>query len=322
MRITKDLIAKNHTFSKCVICKCVFGDDDKNPQSDEHLIPEFLGGNFKIGLLCKMCNNAMGGGFEDRLAQSFLGRAHANKYQIKGKSLKIPNSPLVGDYYHDNKKIFLTPDYKIKTHYSVECIQNDEKGIVFSGHIDASDLESSKKRVLTTVMRAFKKQGKKADEEIIYKQISTIIDNSVINVEQSPTIYGKITIDLNDIELLLLKIAYEALCIHFGELITNDEFFDPWRISLKEQKIEASIEYENDNFFTKFKSIIDTLPVHNLINFKEFEQDDARDNILIILLNEVVFVRCIGIWIKFRTNQKLPTCLYEHSVLDSQLRFY
>lgn len=46
MEITKNLIAKKHTFAKCVICKCVFGEDDKNPKSDEHIIPEFLGGKW------------------------------------------------------------------------------------------------------------------------------------------------------------------------------------------------------------------------------------------------------------------------------------
>ena len=325
MEITKALIAKKHIFAKCVICKSIFGEDDKNPQSDEHLIPEFLGGNFKIGILCKTCNNQMGGGFEDRLAQSFHGKAHANKYQIKGKSGKVPNSPLVGTYQYGNKKIFFTPDYKVKTHYSFECIQNDEKGIVFSGHIDASDLESSKKQVVASVTRAFKKQGKKVDEANIYKQINQIIDNSKINIEHNPIINGKIVINLHDIELLLLKIAYETLCIHLGETVSNDEFFDGWRVSLKEQKLASSIEYDSDNFFERFAPIFDSLPINNInkaIHFGEFDQGDARDNILIILSNEVVFVRCLGIWLKFRTNQNLPICLYEHSVSDNKLRFY
>lgn len=322
MEITKTLIAKKHIFSKCIICKCVFGDDGKNPQSDEHIIPEFLGGKLKIGMVCKICNNAMGSGFEDRIAQSFLGKAHANKYQIKGKSGKVPNFPLVGTYQHGDKKIFFTPDYKIKTHYSLECIQNDEKGIVFSGHIDATDLESSKKQVVASVMRALKKQGKKVDEANIYKQVSQIIDNSKINIERNPTINGKIVIDFHDIELLLLKLAYEILCIHLGEAISNDEFFEGWRVSLKQQKLASSIEYGSDNFFERFTPIFDSFPLSNAIHFEEFDQGSARDNILIILSNEVVFVRCMNIWLKFRTNQNLSICLYEHSVSDNKLRFY
>lgn len=322
MEITKALITSKHTFSKCVICKYIFRENDENPQSDEHLIPEFLGGKFKVGILCKVCNNAMGSGFEDRLAQSFLGKAHANKYQIKGKSGKVPNSPLVGTYEYGNKKIFFTPDYKIKTHYSLDCIQSDEKGIVFSGHIDASDLESSKKQVMASVIRAFKKQDRKVDEEHIYSQINQIIDNSKINIEHNPTINGKIEVNFHDIELLSLKIAYEVLCIHFGEAITNDQYFDSWRRSLQEQKLESSIQYKYENFFTWFKSITEIFPTPNFFNFKEFEEDNNKDNKLIILENEVVFVRCMGIWITFRTNQKLPVCLYEHSMLDNKLRFY
>lgn len=322
MEITKALIGKKYTFSKCVICKCDFGENDKNPQSDEHLIPEFLGGKFKVGILCKICNNAMGSGFEDRLAQSFLGKAHANKYQIKGKSGKIPNSPLVGTYQHDNKKIFFTPDYKIKTHYSLECIQNDDNGIVFSGHIDASDLESSKKQVVASVIRAFNKQGKKVDDVNIYKQVSQMIDNSKINIEYNPTINGQIVIDFHDIELLLLKLAYETLCIHLGEAVSNDEFFDGWRLSLKEQKLTSSIEYGSDNFFERITSIFDSFPLNNAFHFGEFNQGNARDNTLIILSNKIIFVRCMNIWLKFKTNQNLLTCLYEHSVSDNKLRFY
>lgn len=322
MEITKTLIAKKHIFSKCIICKCVFGDDGKNPQSDEHIIPEFLGGKLKIGMVCKICNNAMGSGFEDRIAQSFLGKAHANKYQIKGKSGKVPNFPLVGTYQHGDKKIFFTPDYKIKTHCFLECIQNDEKGIVFSGHIDATDLESSKKQVVASVMRAFKKQGKKVDETNVYKQVSQIIDNSIINVENNPVIHGNITIDFNDIESLLLKIAYEVLCIHFGEIITNDEYFDVWRTSLQEQKIEPALQYGYDNFFQRIAPIVDAFPISEGIHFDEFEKGEFRDNTLIIFSGEAIFVRCIGIWIKFRTNLDLATCLYEHSVTDNKLRFY
>lgn len=322
MEITKALIAKKHTYSKCVICKCVFGENDENPQSDEHLIPEFLGGLFKIGLLCKICNNEFGGGFEDRIAKSFLGKYHANKYGIKGKSGAIPNHPLVGDYQYGNKRIFLTPDYQVKTHYSLECVQSDENGIVFSGHLDASNLEKSKDQVVATVTRAFKKQGKIVDRKATYEYVSKIIDNSVINIEPSPTIHNQISIDLNDLELLSLKIAYETLCIHFGELIVHDDFFNPWRASLKTQNLDADVTYQYDNFFTKFEPIAKAFPTQNIISFEEFEQGDAKDNKLIILTNEVVFVRCLGIWIKFKTNQNLPICLYEHSVSDRKLRFY
>lgn len=322
MEITNVLITKKYTFSRCVICKCVFGEDDRNPNSDKHLIPEFLGGEFKIGLLCKICNNEFGGGFEDRVAQSFLGKFHANKYKIQGKSRRVPNSPLVGDYQYGDKKIFLTPEYNVKTHYSLECIKNDENGIVFSGHIDASDLESSKNQVVTSVIRAFKKQGKIIDKKAIYEYVSKIIDNSVINVEESPTLHSQISIDFNDLELLFLKIAYETLCIHFGELIVNDDFFNPWRASLKTQKLDEAFIYQYDNFFNRFKPIANAYSTQNIINFEEFEQGNTRDNILIILSDEVVFVRCLRIWIKFKTNQNLPICLYEHSVSDSKLRFY
>ena len=322
MEITKALIAKKHTYSKCVICKCVFGENDENPQSDEHLIPEFLGGIFKIGLLCKICNNEFGGGFEDRIAKSFLGKYHANKYGIKGKSGTIPNHPLVGDYQYGNKRIFLTPDYQVKTHYSLECVQSDENGIVFSGRLDARDLENSKKQVVTSVIRAFKKQGKIVDRKAVYEYVSKIIDNSVINVEPSPTIHGQILIDFYDLELLFLKIAIETLCIHFGELIVHDDFFSSWRTSLKTQKLDAAVTYQYDNYFTKFEPITKAFPAQNIINFEEFERGDARDNKLIILSDEAIFVRCLGIWIKFKTNQNLPICLYEHSVSDRKLRFY
>lgn len=325
MELTRKLIEEKHLFTKCVICKHVFLPEDPNPRSDEHLIPEFLGGKLKVGMLCKQCNNDMGGGFEDRMATSFLSRAHANQYQIKGKSGNVPNSPLVGSYEHGGKTIFLDRNYKVKTQFSVECIQDDSEAVIFSGVIDATDLQASKKEVSKKVMRTLKKRGGQISEKSVYDHVSTIIDKSPINVQESPMLEKRIHIDLNDIDLLLLKISYEALCIHFGELITDDEFFQAWRTSLKMQKLDASIEYGNKPFFEFFLSALSYAPLPQLasiINFDEFEKGDNRNNVIIILFANAVFVRCLGFWGNFRINKNVPICLYEHSVLDKKLRCY
>jgi len=143
MEVTKGLVAQKHSFSKCVICAHKFAVDDLNPCSDEHIIPEFLGGKFKIGILCKTCNNRLGGGFEDRLAQSFLGKLHAYKYQVKGKSKRVPSHPLVGNYFYKKNFVFLNSDFKVQNHYSFKEVEDNNK-VYFSVFGDATDLNKLK----------------------------------------------------------------------------------------------------------------------------------------------------------------------------------
>lgn len=325
MELTKSLVDKKHLFTKCAICEHIFVEGDPNPRNEEHIIPEFLGGKLKIGMLCKVCNNQMGGGFEDRLAKSFLVKMYADQYQIIGKSRKIPKSPLVGDYKHNQKTISLDRDYKPITQYSMECIENDDQSITFSGSIDASNREQEKAKLVKQMARSFKKKGIIVDEDKIYKQVSEIVDNAPI-IEEKPTLHKTITVDYNDINLLLLKIAYETLCIHFGESITNDEYFQGWRASLKTQTINQSVQMGNQSFFDFLKSFKTSgLPLAQtaqIFNFKEFEEGKNKDNILIILTSFAIFVRCMNFWGAFKINKKSPMCLYEHSLAEQKFSVY
>ncbi|OTG98941.1 HNH endonuclease [Acinetobacter sp. ANC 4973] len=320
MEVTKDSIAQKYNFSKCVICTHKFMDEDPNPCSDEHIIPEFLGGKLKVKFLCKICNNNLGGGVESRLAVSFFGKAHAHQYQIKGKSGRVPNSPLVGNYEYNNTTIFFAPDYTIKMHPAIECTVREDGGITFKGSIDANNLESSKQELVTMIIRKFKQQDREVNRDSIYEQISANIDNLPRSVHEKPKINIRVSIDLSDIQLLHLKIAYEILCIHFGEEIIDDSFFDKWRLSLQHQVIDTSIPYGNKSFFETIEHLKDLSP--GTINFTSFEEGHSRNNILIILSPNAIFVRCLGFWGVFKINKSESLFLYEHGVLDGKLQQY
>lgn len=52
----------------CIICIGENPITEDNPLTDEHIIPEFIGGSLVKKNVCKTCNSKMGTGFEGALA--------------------------------------------------------------------------------------------------------------------------------------------------------------------------------------------------------------------------------------------------------------
>ena len=64
----------------CIICTL------EKKLTDEHIIPEFMGGGLVVKNVCKECNSKMGSGFEGRISNNFIYQSARTINKIEGKS--------------------------------------------------------------------------------------------------------------------------------------------------------------------------------------------------------------------------------------------
>ncbi len=77
---------------KCIICGKSESDFEKNDSwSEEHIIPEALGGDIKINDCCKKCNSLLGETIDANFVNDEMTEIIRLKLKIKGKKNIVPN---------------------------------------------------------------------------------------------------------------------------------------------------------------------------------------------------------------------------------------
>ncbi|PHS60708.1 HNH endonuclease [Alloalcanivorax xenomutans] len=126
----------------CIICR-----EETNSFSDEHVIPDALGGYYHIYTVCKDCNSDLGLRVDSKLVNHQFSHFQRYLLGLRGKSGKLPN-PFSGIHQFaedEGKKVQLrlgedgkpTP-YTI-TNVSYEESEAGDGGTKVSICIDASD---------------------------------------------------------------------------------------------------------------------------------------------------------------------------------------
>lgn len=203
---------------------CIFCERESKP-TDEHVIPEFAGGSLIINTVCKTCNDKMGSDFEGPLSNNIIFRLPRALYDIRGKS-KAPINPFpgTGNTPEGNKirvdgglKPYLVPEVNQRT-LSPTSIQ-------LCYNLDASDVHKLPELVRLKTRRAAKKEW----PDLSLEQIDAIVEKAAselhaeLEIQQSrPTVHYTETMDIGNLELLMMKIAYEISFHHHGSDVLQD----------------------------------------------------------------------------------------------------
>jgi hypothetical protein len=216
----------------CIIC---LGDKpvtDDNPMTDEHIIPEFIGGGLIQKNVCKDCNSKMGGNFEGTVENSPFYTIPAFAHDIRGKKKAVSN-PFSGVYEYANGKFRIEKNGDITAIPNIE-ITSIESGLNISLNVDAGDLNSAKERIKKQLKRYFRDQGTpKSPEEITVIVENTLIETSRVNNKvESPMVKYQMSLDLQAQAMLIGKIAYELGVYHFGDSYIKDPVANKLRLML------------------------------------------------------------------------------------------
>lgn len=179
----------------CIICH-----RDEVELSDEHVIPDAIGGYYHIYNVCKNCNSNLGNCVDSYLLKNWLIIGARHNKRLAGKTNKIPN-PLTGDgFLEDGTKVRMEEDKsgKLAVRILPKSPEISSDGKTFSITVDAKDeklIESMKRKAMKKLgisPKTHKLETKKNTQSI-----------------PKPWVKMQTSIDIKNYKIGLLKIAYE-----------------------------------------------------------------------------------------------------------------
>lgn len=257
---------------KCIICGNPAAD-----LTDEHVIPDSIGGYYHIYSVCKDCNSKLGDNVDTHLVNHWLIQGKRHLLKIPGKSGNIPN-PLVGrGILESGEMVTLVEDVNGIVHPRIipskPVITKDENGNILNIQLtlDKAD-EKNVSKILNTIC---KRNGIDLSK---YKITRDVTDHSIAK----PVVTSTQTIDIRKFKLAMIKMAYEFAV----DKIPG--YFDDCMASQIRDMLRNTDFDSIDNVF--FGDGIDS--DKNLVNFLKGLIDFREDRHVLILANSPIGFVC------------------------------
>lgn len=206
MNTSMELNQERKTVGHCIICH-----QDNVTLSDEHIIPDSMGGYIHCYNVCKDCNSKLGEQVDKHLMNHFFIQGARHNHHLKGKKDAIPN-PLLGDaVLKTGEKVRVEGVNGVITPHllpTAPVISDDNRS--FHVVLDKRD----EKLIPSIAQKMYKKMGLKPGE---FKIVSQREEHQLIQ----PVIEKQSIIDLKKFKIGILKIAYES-CVQLFPEYEND----------------------------------------------------------------------------------------------------
>lgn len=218
----------------CIFCR------NERELTEEHIVPDCVGGSLKPKLLCKDCNSTLGSTIDGPFSNSVLVQLPRQSYQIPGKSGSVPNP--FGNYgatTHEGREFSVRLDEQFKPYVKpVVTEQRTDQGLEISITIDKEDEGDIESIIRKKITRYYQSVGM-PDDEIQTKVAQAVQDAKkiAVPVTHQPTIKYSFTIDINVLVLESIKIAYEIAALEFGDMyVTSSPVAEALRCALRHQR--------------------------------------------------------------------------------------
>ena len=240
---------------KCIICR---KEKEHKEFSDEHVIPDSIGGYYHIYTVCKTCNSEMGSKVDSKLVNHYFTSFFRNELNIKGKTGDIPN-PFSGTHILENDKEtkikLLLDENGIAKPYLLPKIKITTKGNI--KRIDITVDKNDKDSIPDIIKKIQKREKINQDTQINTEEEPTFI-------EFIPYIKMQKQLDIREFKIALLKIAYEYA------VDSIDGYFEDAQAKIISKFLLETDFNKIDNFFIGSgfeKEIIK--PLENLFDFEK-----------------------------------------------------
>lgn len=240
---------------KCIICR---KEKEHKEFSDEHVIPDSIGGYYHIYTVCKTCNSEMGSKVDSKLVNHYFTSFFRNELNIKGKTGDIPN-PFSGTHILENDKEtkikLLLDENGIAKPYLLPKIKITTKGNI--KRIDITVDKNDKDNIPDIIKKIQKREKINQDTQINTEEEPTFI-------EFIPNIKMQKQLDIREFKIALLKIAYEYA------VDSIDGYFEDAQAKIISKFLLETDFNKIDNFFIGSgfeKEIIK--PLENLFDFEK-----------------------------------------------------
>lgn len=218
----------------CILCR------NERELTEEHIVPDCVGGTLKPKLLCKDCNSTIGSTIDGPFSNTVLVQLPRQSYQILGKSGSVPNAfGSYGSTNHEGRELNVRLDEQFKP-YTKPIIteQATEHGLEINITVDKEDEGDIESILRKKITRYYRSLGKPEEEiQAIVAQAIQDSKKAVVAVAHQSTIKYSFKIDINTLFLESIKIAYEIAALEFGEkYVTNSPAAEKLRCALWCQK--------------------------------------------------------------------------------------
>lgn len=267
----------------CIICR-----KSVSPLSDEHVIPESLGGYYHIYNVCITCNSKLGNKVDEPLTNHVLAKFFRLEHQIKGKTGHLPN-PLNNDaHLVINEEKARRVRSKINKNGKIDMILVPEVNldIVDDSLLINVDVDPKEINEIGKILhKAANRAGYKIKESI---DVSKIVEK---NIENSH-ITCSINIDTHNYKFGLLKIAYEFGCDKLDNYL-NDKQAIKISSLLKRFSYQESFKSEEVNDYIKGN----ILEENNIFKcFPMLDKEKPRHYLLLVYLENIGTVCFISLY--------------------------
>lgn len=279
----------------CIICHA-----DNVVLTDEHVIPDAIGGYIHCYKVCKDCNSRLGDHVDIQLLNHFLIKGLRHLYQLKGKTNVIPN-PLVGD------AVLITGE-KVRV--------EEVNGVVTPRLLPTSPVVSSdgksgritvdvrdEKLVPAMQKKLLNKMGVKLDEK-------SVVAKREVHQINRPEVRIESVIDLKNYKVGLLKIAYE-LCVELFPQYEYDELGQKYAEILRNAALDRLDEvlFEGDGFHDPLEPLLSQF----------IDYANKRRHIIIFFNNEGHLCCVVKLFDTFSQFIQMSESPYLN---ESDMRFY
>jgi hypothetical protein len=219
----------------CIICR-----EDKEEMSDEHVIPDSLGGFYHIKNVCKTCNSKMGEKVDSPLVNHKLTELYRFSQEIEGKGGSTKN-PFSGIFQEEGStgvkaRVDVNKEGNLEVLYHPVIKLKEEAGVVQS--IEIAVDSKDEKKIDGILRKIIKRKGIPE---------SAIIKGERRREMRTGGVGGKWEIDILKFKIGLLKIAYEFAVDSIPDFLSDDD-------AVKISKILNEAYYNDVNEYVKIGS--------------------------------------------------------------------
>ena len=255
---------------ECIICREI---KNENLFSEEHIIPDSLGGTIKISEVCKKCNEEMGKKLDYHLTDFISNRIYRKKYKISGKKGKIPE--IIKNHTYDSKgrKVEIKTDesnnFQLKLSPLKEFQDDNRLQMLFQD----GDNKIEK------IIEGFRKKVESKDKKLEIKLTEVLEASEKYSFQEK--------IDLTAIKTEFFKIAHEFLCYYDKDYKDSKDFLKNASSIYEYIQKEEKIDWIESKVIFPF---VDTKNIFNNIEIL-FKSRGKESSHIIFYFQKSVFLR-------------------------------
>jgi hypothetical protein len=259
---------------KCIICRL---EKDASEFSDEHVIPDSLGGYYHIYTVCRPCNSSLGDAVDAPLVNHKLSELYRFVERMPGKSGAIPN-PFAGTATSSEDpavqgRAVVDEDGVLRFHLLPRVAVTEGDGVVQS--IDIA-VDANDERLMPDILRK-KLKRLKIDEA------DAQAPNKLVRGELAGGFWMRMGVDTHRFKIGLLKIAYE-----FAVDSIDDYFEAPQAVEISRILHEADYDAVD-----RFATIGSGFDMTVLAPFADYLDLDSKKHFLVLTAFEEQLTCCI-----------------------------